>query len=213
MTNLNKKKELHNKRRLASFKECKIDINYEVKVLFKVWEKAKKLYDQQIIQTPPEARPKGFEAQLLNAKIIECVQKVFPLYWRFGKYKRFMLRVNGYIILFKKLNNSDMPMNIKTINVSNISNQLSLPLFNGDHSVEEPILFFGYKKDKFGSLIDPKIVYIDEGKVKWAIERNDIDDGNFDIPTLKPSDPNPSGGSLPKLKEGLKKEDNKVVNK
>ena len=36
-------------------------------------------------------------------------------------------------------------------------------------------MLFGYKRNRFGEIVDPKIVYIDEGKVKWAITETDID--------------------------------------
>jgi len=65
-------------------------------------------------------------------------------------------------------------MNIKTKSVQAISKQLSLPLFNGKSTVEEPILYFGYRKDKTGNILDPKLVYVDESLVQWTVTHENI---------------------------------------
>lgn len=165
------------KRRLATLEGTKFDLNIELPKMFKAFDEAHKLYANEIIQTPPQSRNRGFEASLFSSKMIQSIQKYFPDNWKFGKYKRFNLRTNDYIILFKKLDKSGKPMNIKTKAVDAISGQLSLPLFNEDTYVEEPILFFGYQKDKVGNIHDPKLVYIDEGNTKWVISSSDIDTG------------------------------------
>ena len=65
-------------------------------------------------------------------------------------------------------------MNIKTKSVTAISQQLSIPLFDDTTFVAEPILFFGYNKDSFGRIINPKLVYIDEDQVKWEINKDNV---------------------------------------
>ena len=80
-----------------------------------------------------------------------------------------MLRINGYIILFKKLNRKNMPMHIDSKVYQAIENQMQGTLFARNDDFIEPILFFGYQKDKFGELQSPKLVYIDEFKFKWEI--------------------------------------------
>ena len=90
---------------------------------------------------------------------MQCIQKYFPVNWKFGKYKRFILRVNGYNVLFKKLNGKDMPMNVKTVLSDAIANQLQYSLFNDSPEVADPIVFFGYRKDKFETL-HPQNLYI-----------------------------------------------------
>ncbi len=75
-----------------------------------------------------------------------------------------MLRVNGYIMLFKKLNSKNMPMNVPTRFSSSIQNQEQGYLFDMYDNGTEPILFFGYNKSRFGEIINPKLVYIDENK-------------------------------------------------
>jgi hypothetical protein len=169
-----KMKHRHYKRRLATEKGAKFDLKEELPLMFKAFKEAHELYESEIIQTPPLARGRGFEASLLNSKMLQCIQKYFPNNWKFGKYKRFTLRVNGYIILFKKLDKNNMPMNIKTNSVRAISQQLSLPLFSEASYVEEPILFFGYKKNSVGVISDPKLVYLDENRIQWIVTLDNI---------------------------------------
>ncbi|WP_235299741.1 hypothetical protein [Portibacter marinus] len=162
------------KRRLVSLQECKHDLKAELPILFQAFERAKDLYNTEIVLTPPIARCRGHEAMLLNSKMIQAIQEFFPDKWRFGKYKRFTLRIRGYQILFKKLDSKNRPMNIPTGLSMAINNQHSLSLFNDNTFKYEPLLFFGYRKDKLGRLSDPKIVYIDEGRMKWTIDAYDV---------------------------------------
>ncbi|MFD2585913.1 hypothetical protein ACFSQJ_03160 [Croceitalea marina] len=188
------------KRRVVSLDECKLELKEALPLMFTAFKEALKSYNRDVVLTRPEARARGFEASLLNSKMIESVQNFFPNKWKFAKYKRFVLNVKGFVILFKKLNNKNLPMNIKTKSVNAISNQLSLPLFNDVGTTENPILFFGYKKDILGNISEPKLVYIDEDKVKWTITQDDIDDlGQLGV--IKPINTSPS---LPVLKENVR---------
>lgn len=190
-----------NRRRLASEKGCKTDLDYELPRMFMAWKEALEKYEHEVVQTKPEARARGFEASLLNSKMIEAMQKYFPINWKFAKYKRFMVRVNGYIVFFKKLDKHDRPMNIKTKQVDAISQQLALPLFDSDSTVEEPILFFGYRKNRLGVIHDPKLVYIDEQKVQWTITENDIDMSKAGKPTLTINSDMPKETVEPRVKK------------
>ena len=175
VTNVVKKSENPSyKRRLASLEGCQNDLKNELLLMFSAFYGALKNYQEEVVQTPIEARARGFEASLLNSKMIQSIQEHFPKNWKFGKYKRFTLRLNGYIILFKKFNKKGLPMNIKTKSVTAISQQLSIPLFDDTTFVAEPILFFGYNKDSFGRIINPKLVYIDEDQVKWEINKDNV---------------------------------------
>ena len=187
--NLRNSHEFPKRRRLATLEGCKVDLSEHLEMMFRCFYEALSNYSVEVQQTPVEARVRAFEASLLNSKIVASIQKHFPKKWKFGKYKRFILRINRYIVLFKKLNNSDRPMNIKTKNVENISSQYSLPLFSADNYVEDPILFFGYKKNKYGDIHDPKFVYIDEDQVKWTLTQNDIDDGSINLSVVEPDKP------------------------
>lgn len=162
------------RKRVINAKECEYDLRESLEKLFVVFWNAVRNYEKEILQTPFEARCRGFEASLLNSKLIQSVQSAFKDNWAFGKYKRFMLRINGYIMLFKKLNGKDMPMNIPTRFSSSIQNQEQGHLFDIYDDGTEPILFFGYNKSRFGEIINPKLVYIDENKVKWTILEHDI---------------------------------------
>lgn len=175
MTNVEKRTSNSNfKRRLASVEGCLIDLKDELPLIFRAFEKACKSYNNEVVQTPPEARCRGFEAALLNSKLIHGIQLYFPDSWRYGKYRRFVLYKNGYLILFKKLNSKGMPMNIRTKFVESINSQMMSSLFEHTDYVEDPILYFGYKKDRLGNIIQPQLVYIDENQVKWALEEKDV---------------------------------------
>lgn len=177
--------ENFSKRRMISKKECLHDLEHELRTMFKAFSEAIELYEKEVVLTPPISRGKGFEALFLSSKMMQCIQKHFPDDWKFGKYRRFILRVKGFNVLFKKLNNKDMPMNVKTVLVDAIANQLQLSLFNDSPEVVDPIVFFGYRKDKFGNILNPKLVYIDENRVRWVIDSTDIED-EYDKVSISP---------------------------
>lgn len=190
-----------NKRRLATPDGVKLDLHEELPMMFTAFSEACSLYHKEILLTPPQARARGFEAQLLNSKMIQCAQKYFSDQWKFAKYRRFVVRVNGYNVLFKKLNGKNMPMNVKTHQVEAITNQLSLPLFETADFTADPILFFGYRKNSVGNIFDPKLVYIDEDMVKWVVTQSDLGDVKPQI-TLSKS---PKGPADLKLRNNVAK--------
>lgn len=192
---INKSTEKIKRKRIISAKECEIELGSILSRLFEAYEDAVKQYNKEIVLTSPAARMRGFEAHLLNVKIVQSIQKYFSSDWKTGKYGRFMLYVKGYIILFKKLNKNDMPMNIRTKMTDSIENQLQGRLFQDDEDPAAPILFFGYKKNQFGELVDPKLVYIDENKVKWAINKPATEHLKPTV-VLKPSVPTTASVSL-----------------
>ena len=187
------------KRRVVSEEECKHDLQNELLKMFVAFHHAVSLYQKEILLTPPISRARAFEASLLNSKMIQSIQESFPKNWKFGKYKRFLLRVQGYNVFFKKLNGKDMPMNIKTLHSTAIYNQLQTSLFDNYELSAEPILFFGYKKDKFGTIHDPKLVYVDEEAVKWTLTE-DKAAINKVVNIVKQG----AAKAEPKLKEGLR---------
>lgn len=174
MANVTDKFGFGKRRIVNSSSECKHDISKILPRLFQSHSEAVELYNTEIVQTPIEARNRCLEANLLNSKIMQCIQKHFPDDWILGKYKRFIVRKNGYLILFKKLNERDMPMNIRTKSTIAIENQMQKSLFDDMGDVFEPVMFFGYRKDRFGNIHSPKLVYIDEGKVKFEITEGEI---------------------------------------
>ncbi|WP_418894235.1 hypothetical protein [Limibacterium fermenti] len=182
MAKVTEKSSSVKRRILKDSKECILDLEEELEILFKAFYKAVTLYEKEVAFTPPSARCRGYEAVILNSKMIQCVMEVFPEHSKFGKYKRFMVRINGYICFFKKLDNKNMPMNIKTINSSFLTNQQQGKLFDISDDGSEPILYFGYNKNKFGEIKNPKLVYIDEDKFRWQITEGDIRPDTKDIP-------------------------------
>ncbi|NDV47455.1 hypothetical protein D0T49_10395 [Paludibacter sp. 221] len=181
MTKLKEKAFRAKRKRIINAKECENDLKDYLEGLFESFWGAVCNYEKEVVQTPIEARCRGFEASLLNSKILQSVQSNFKEGWKFGKYKRFMLRINSYIVFFKKLNNKDMPMNIQTRFSSSLQNQEQGKLFDISDDGTEPILFFGYNKDRFGNICNPKLVYIDEGKVSWTITESDIERKNISL--------------------------------
>jgi len=172
------------KRRVATVDECKRDLATQLQQMFLAFYDALRMFDTEISQTPPESRARAFEASLLNSKMIQSIQKHFPTNWKFGKYKRFLLNLQGYTILFKKLNGKNKPMNVKTSLSTAIQNQHQVSLFEGAHISIEPILIFGYRKNIVGKIHDPKLVYIDENEVRWTITENSIENDENGIITI-----------------------------
>ena len=89
--------EKQKRKRIISAKECEIELGSILTKLFEAYGDAVKQYNKEIVLTPPEARIRGFEAHLLNVKIVQSIQKYFSRDWKTGKYGRFMLYVKGYI--------------------------------------------------------------------------------------------------------------------
>lgn len=115
---------------------------------------------------PPGMRLRNLEASVFQSCIAKQLKVYFPRRFRIGKYGRLILYLPGYILLFKKLNDRGMPMNIKTNNSEAITNQLTLSFFEDERV---PIIFFGYQKDKWGHYMNPQLVYIDYGNIQFSL--------------------------------------------
>lgn len=161
------------KRRQISREECLLDLKKDLPKFFLAFNKAVKKYNKVASMFNPNSKVR-FDASVLNTSIVESLQNEFSNNWKWGKYKRFILKLEEYMFLVKKFNNSNKPMNIKTKHVNTISNQLSLSLFDNDVYQDDPILFFGYKIDRMGEIFSPQIVYIDEDQVNWIVTENDV---------------------------------------
>ena len=167
---------------------------------FYAFENAKEKFSLTMKPFPPQSRSRGFEASVFQTCLLGELQKVFPKKWKFWKYKRFVITFCGHSFLFKKLNKRGMPMNIKTNANQSIINQMQTQLF--DHTdYENPIVFFGWEKSKSGDLINPHFVYIDEGKIKWRLRKDELT--SLNAPTILT--PNKTGRLLPKVKEQSKR--------
>ena len=172
--NVDNLSEKRKRKRVINSKECQYDMKGVLLLIFMAYHKAVKLYNDEISLTNPQDRTRGMEATYFNSKLMQCLREYFDTDLKRGKYGRMFLYENGYITLFKKLNKYGMPMNIRTKLVTSIENQLEGNLFNSDDDGSSPIIFFGYLKSKIGEMIHPRLVYIDEGCVKWTINEDEV---------------------------------------
>ena len=165
------------KRRIINKKECLFDNEESLKDIFRIVNQAIKNFNHRLSEVPLQLRVRTFEAVTLLQEIVIALSDEFSENCKFAKYKRFVLRLNGYQFLIKKLDKNNMPMNIKTKNCTFINNQVMGSLFNDDpdyHNAVEPLLYIGYKKSKFGVIGDLSVVYIDENKLQWTISEKDL---------------------------------------
>ncbi len=168
-------RRMQGKRVLAVNETCKVELKNEIQLLYKAYEEALTKSSKVLSMLPVHSRSRTLEASIIQSCFAESLIENFPEKAFFGKYRRLILRVNGYLILFKKLNKKGYPMNIKTVNVQSILNQNQvLDLFSESDYNDEPILYFGYQKNKFGEYVNPQLIYIDEGDVKFSIVETDV---------------------------------------
>jgi hypothetical protein len=168
-------RRMQGKRVLAVNETCKVELKNEIQLLYKAYEKALTKSSTVLSMLPVHSRSRTLEASIIQSCFAESLIENFPEKAFFGKYRRLILRVNGYLILFKKLNKKGYPMNIKTVNVQSILNQNQvLDLFSESDYNDEPILYFGYQKNRFGEYVNPQLIYIDEAEVKFSIVETDV---------------------------------------
>lgn len=195
----NLSRRMQGKRRLASESECKVELKKELQLLFNVFYAALVKTNVVLSAFQPSHRSRTFEASVMQSSFAESLSNSFGEKAFYGKYKRLILRTNGYLILFKKLNSKGKPMNIKTINVQSILSQNQvLDLFSNSDYNDEPILYFGYQKNRFGQFVNPQLVYIDYGEINFSISEKDMD---FAIPVSSTNLVNGNKEIVPKLKE------------
>lgn len=160
------------KRKFLTKENCMKKISDNLHGVFTAYSNAVDKFNMEIRQTIPEARVR-LSAALLNAKMTESFIRTFPSNWRIGKYNRVIFRFDGVQLIIKKLDKTDKPSSIPTKFWTSISNQEQLSLFKDDTEVEEPILIFGYTKDRMGQIDNPRIIFYD-GEKKWSITREDV---------------------------------------
>lgn len=171
----NSSRRRQGKRRLANLRACKTDLKEEFRPLFKSFDEALEKTNIILSNIQPCHRARTFEAATMQSSFAEAIMRNFGTKAFFGRWKRLILRTEGYCILFKKLNRKGNPMNIKTLNVQGILSQNQvLDLFADSDYNDEPILYFGYQKDRFGLFVNPQLVYIDDGKLVFKINKNDV---------------------------------------
>ncbi|XDZ53068.1 hypothetical protein FlaCF_0116 [Flavobacterium tructae] len=176
----NSSRRMQGKRLLADYGNCKLELSKELGLLFKTFESALNSTNEDLLSYKVQFRSRTLEASIMQSYFAEYLQDNFANKAFYGKYKRLVLRTNGYLILFKKLNTKGYPMNIKTINVQSILNQNQvLDLFADSDYNDEPILYFGYQKNRFNEYVNPQLIYIDDNEIKFSISAEDMDSGLY----------------------------------
>lgn len=176
----NSSRRMQGKRLLADYGNCKLELSKELGLLFKTFESALNSTNEDLLSYKVQFRSRTLEASIMQSYFAEYLQDNFANKAFYGKYKRLVLRTNGYLILFKKLNTKGYPMNIKTINVQSILNQNQvLDLFADSDYNDEPILYFGYQKNRFNEYVNPQLIYIDDNEIRFSISAEDMDSGLY----------------------------------
>lgn len=169
-------RRMQGKRRLASNSECRVELKKELQLLFNVFYASVEKANAVLSSFQPSHRSRTFESSVMQSSFAEALFDSFGDKAFYGRYKRLILRSSGYLILFKKLNKKGYPMNIKTVNVQSILSQNQvLDLFATSDYNDEPILYFGYQKSRFGQFVNPQLIYIDGGKINFTISEKDMD--------------------------------------
>jgi hypothetical protein len=168
-------RRMQGKRVLAVNETCKVELKKDIQLLYKAYEEALIKTSKVLSIIPIHSRSRILEASVIQSCFAESLMNNFPNKALYGRYRRLILRLKGYLILFKKLDKKGYPMNTKTKNVQSILNQnLTLDLFSESDYNDEPILYFGYQKNRIGEYVNPKLIYIDEGEIKFTIDEADI---------------------------------------
>ena len=168
-------RRMQGKRVLAVNETCKIELKNDIQLLYKAYEEALIKTSKVLSIIPIHSRSRILEASVIQSCFAESLMNNFPNKALYGRYRRLILRLKGYLILFKKLDKKGYPMNTKTKNVQSILNQnLTLDLFSESDYNDEPILYFGYQKNRIGEYVNPKLIYIDEEEIKFTIDEADI---------------------------------------
>ncbi len=168
-------RRMQGKRVLAVNETCKVELKKDIQLLYKAYEEALIKTSKVLSIIPIHSRSRILEASVIQSCFAESLMNNFPNKALYGRYRRLILRLKGYLILFKKLDKKGYPMNTKTKNVQSILNQnLTLDLFSESDYNDEPILYFGYQKNRIGEYVNPKLIYIDEEEIKYTIDEADI---------------------------------------
>lgn len=190
-------RRMQGKRTLAILETVKVELKNELELLFETFQQALDKTQKIMSEFPLLSRSRTLEASIMQSCFAEVLMLNFGDKAFFGKYKRLILNVKGYVILFKKLDKKGMPMNIATANVQGIMNQsVQLDLFSQSDYNDAPIMYFGYQKNKIGQYVNPQIIYIDEAKISFVI--NEEISGN-----IKSVKNNSTDKVVPKLKDKI----------
>lgn len=174
---MNLERKANGKRLLASKDSSLIELKKVLPILFKCLDDSVTQATEMLSGIDPKFFCRGMFATSLQSILTQELYLSFEENVKFGKQKRAVLLINNYAILFKKFNSKGMPMNIASVNNDKILNQSSQGnLFNDTDYQYEPIMHFGYQQNKFGYIVNPQLIYIDDGKVQFRITKDDLND-------------------------------------
>lgn len=203
---INNSRTRQRKRRLANLTSCRVELDEVLKNLFLGFDTVLEKTNDTLKLFKPQDRARVLEASVIQTFLASEIFERFGNKAFYGKYRRLILNINGYIILFKKLNKKGYPMNIKTQNIQNILNQQqTLELFSDADYADEPILYFGYQKNRIGDFVNPSLVYIDEGEIKFKIDKDNYNSGmNIIVPINSVNYSDEINPTSPKLRDNIK---------
>ncbi len=165
--------EISSKRQAITKEEAVELLRQYAELIFSAYDSALDKYNVEIRQTNPIARTR-LSSALLNAKMVESFADMFPDNVTLGKYGRVLFRYERCQLIIKKLSSTSRPSYISTKLSNTILTQGQAELFDGDENARrEPLLTFGYTKDRLGNLVNPRIVYFDEEPI-WEIVPSDF---------------------------------------
>ncbi|SOD17625.1 hypothetical protein [Pedobacter xixiisoli] len=147
----------------------------ELPVFLQIQERALEMMRDELSEKHPSFQNRNSKANRMNENIKGLLFEHYPDQMKETFSKRFYFeKVGEYIILFKKLSEAFMPMNISTKSVKKILSQLSLDF------PEVPIVFVGYIPNlSWEELKRVCAVYISSGKVIWVSDLRRFDDGTI----------------------------------
>lgn len=159
------------RRRIISANECKKDLEKKLSFMSLSIEEGFQKAREVANNVTQNSRCRGYDSSVLNSCINESLEKNIPESQYKGRYGRILFRINGYIILVKKLNKKGYPMNIKTKHSNSINSQSQTSLFyDSSFGLEEPLVYLGYQLNKFNQLSEIKLVYILDNKINWVVD-------------------------------------------
>src|SRR5690606_8458484 len=135
-------RKMQGKGLLANEEACRLELKNELIEMFTAFHVSTEKVNRVKSQFLPGSYSRCLEANLMQSAFAEEMMKRFDQKATYGKGKRFLFLTKGYIVLFKKLNNRGLPMNIKTGHVQDIMDQKQqLNLFSHTDFNDGPILY------------------------------------------------------------------------
>jgi hypothetical protein len=150
-------------------KEMKVELSFFVEI----FDEAFTLTQNDLRDKPLSYQNRNSWASRMNENIRGLLFEKFPENMREANSGRFYFeKPDKCILLFKKLSNSYLPMNIQTENAQNILSQLSFDF------PQIPIIFIGYIPDSsWEDLKKICAVYISNRSVVWVSDIRNLERG------------------------------------